>query len=300
MASSLAEAASRADRFVCLCSKALSVIRREPNLLRVPGPCVFVGDLHGSAKDLLSIQSLGISQDYSLVFLGDYVDRGPDSLEILEAVLSLKVAFPFRVVLLRGNHEISSMNEVYGFTDELVAKLGFSAAIRVFDSCKELFPALPLAAVCCGGSVFACHGGVSPWLSLSSIESCDRFSVKDVGQDDVVDTLLWSDPREGDGPSDRGCAGVHFSESSLRSFLGSVGCACLVRGHEMADGVFFPFGGPVCVTVFSASDYCGLGNRGAVLAVDNAGNFSWESFFNGQEQETDEEDETQQEQEQDM
>lgn len=256
-----------------LCRAVAAVLEAEPNLLRVPGACVFVGDLHGSLVDCLSaiaLASARLATGWCCVFLGDYVDRGPDSLGVLEAVLALKLQFPGRVYLLRGNHEFASMNTEYGLASELTAKLGPDLGAEVFAAVSNLYPLLPLAALCCGGAVFACHGGVSPELSLQAVEAVDRRSIRETGQDPVVDALLWSDPRDFDGPNDERGIGAFFSAETLRAFLAGSGCSLLVRGHELADGVTSDPSSS-CVTVFSCSDYLACGNWGAVLYVDATG-----------------------------
>ena len=255
-----------------LCTAVAGVLSGEPNLLRVPGACVFVGDLHGSLADCLSaiaLASARLAAGWCCVFLGDYVDRGPDSLGVLAAVLALKLRSPGRVFLLRGNHEFASMNTEYGLASELTAKLGLGLGAEVFAAVSGLYPLLPLAAVCCGGQVFACHGGVSPGLSLQAVEAVDRRSVRETGQDPVVDALLWSDPGDCDGPNTKRLVGAFFSEDTLRAFLAGAGCSLLVRGHELVDGVAFPSFS--CATVFSCSDYLACGNWGAVLYVDAEG-----------------------------
>jgi hypothetical protein len=96
------------------------------------GPAVIVGDLHGQYYDLLSLlDSVGFPNGPDapaarLVFLGDYVDRGQFSCEVLLTLLALKVAYPTRVTLLRGNHESESISSHYGFKAECEHKYGLS------------------------------------------------------------------------------------------------------------------------------------------------------------------------------
>lgn len=313
-----------ADRLCRLCAAAAASLARLPNIVVSRARTfAFVGDLHGSLASLLEVQrilrSAGFSpnrgplapttpttqsqsqsqtstipgdqsqdqdQDTVAVFLGDYVDRGLYSLEVLEFVLQLYLDNPGRVVLLRGNHESDGLPAVYGFLAECVSRLGNFPGRRVFEAACDLFPALPLAAVCrCpSGAVFAVHGGVAAGLSAADIAGVDRFSVTDSGQDATADAVLWSDPSptDTDGPNtDRGC-GDFFSEATARGFLASVGCCLLVRAHQACDGVEFAFNGkdptdgPTCVTVFSSAGYEGFSNRGAVLVDrDNVFEVCW-------------------------
>ena len=99
---------------------ATKVFMDKPNVIRIKSPVVIVGDLHGSLLDLLRIiAECGMPPDTSYLFLGDYVDRGQFSLEIITFLLALIVAHPDNVTLLRGNHEFENINSIYGFKDEI-------------------------------------------------------------------------------------------------------------------------------------------------------------------------------------
>lgn len=78
-----------------------------------------VGDLHGQFGDLLRIfERCGNPSKSKYLFLGDYVDRGPNSIETICLLLLLRVKYSNNVFMLRGNHECSAINRVYGFYDE--------------------------------------------------------------------------------------------------------------------------------------------------------------------------------------
>ena len=120
------------------------------------------------------------------------VDRGKHSLECLVLLLSLKCKYPRHVVILRGNHEIPSVNRTYGFLAELrqrYARCGSWQA--VYDSVNRLFALLPLAALV-DSKILCLHGGLSPELtSLSPIEAIRRPLNEPTG---LAECLLWSDP----------------------------------------------------------------------------------------------------------
>ena len=66
-----------------------------------------VGDLHGQFFDLLQLLNVGgWPPETSYIFLGDFVDRGHNSVETLSLLLCLKLKYPGHVTLLRGNHEV--------------------------------------------------------------------------------------------------------------------------------------------------------------------------------------------------
>jgi serine/threonine-protein phosphatase PP1 catalytic subunit len=140
--------------------------------------------------------------------LGDYVDRGKQSLETICLLLAYKIKYPENVFLLRGNHECASINRVYGFYDEckykmfsiclnqlsvlylLVGKRRYNTKLwRIFTDC---FNCLPVAAII-EEKIFCCHGGLSP--DLQSIEQIRRIVRPiDVPEQGLLCDLLWSDP----------------------------------------------------------------------------------------------------------
>ncbi|VDO75536.1 unnamed protein product, partial [Onchocerca flexuosa] len=109
--------------------------------------------------------------DTNYLFLGDFVDRGFYSVETFLLLLALKVRYPDRMMLIRGNHESRQITQVYGFYDECLRKYGSSA---VWRCCTEVFDCLSLSAVI-AGKVFCVHGGLSPSIqNLDQIRTIDR------------------------------------------------------------------------------------------------------------------------------
>lgn len=141
------------------------------------------------------------------LLLGDFVDRGFYSVETFLLLLALKVRYPERMTLIRGNHESRQITQVYGFYDECQRKYGSS---NVWRWCCEVFDYLALGAIV-DGRVFCVHGGLSPNLTgidqvrlilprdfctLSfcalQIRAIDRK--QEVPHDGPMCDLLWSDP----------------------------------------------------------------------------------------------------------
>lgn len=149
-------------------------------MLRVEAPIKVFGDVHGQYQDLMRFFDLwGIPNDngdiesYDYLFLGDYVDRGAHSLETVCLLMSLKVKFPDKIHLLRGNHEDRWINTAFGFAEECQNRLGEDTTEldSVFNKVNEVFEWLPLCAVI-DDRIVCLHGGIgSTLVSFDQIEA---------------------------------------------------------------------------------------------------------------------------------
>ena len=86
-----------------------------------------IGDVHGQFYDMVDmldhlVPRLEKEDNFGLLFLGDYVDRGIQCVEVLLYLTALKINFPNRVTMLRGNHETRSMTEYFTFRKECLEK----------------------------------------------------------------------------------------------------------------------------------------------------------------------------------
>ena len=251
---------------VQLCKAARHILAAEENVTSVRAPVTVVGDLHGQFHDFLEVFRMGgRPPDTNYLFLGDYVDRGYFSVETVTLVVSLKVRFPERITILRGNHESRQITQVYGFYDECLRKYGNAS---VWNAFTDLFDYLPLAA-CIESSIFCPHGGLSPSIdSIDDVRKIDRF--EEVPSDGAVSDLLWSDPddRVGWGISPRG-AGYTFGQDISEQFKHVNGLSLIARAHQLVMEGYNLVHGDSVVTIFSAPNYCyRCGNQAAIMEVD--------------------------------
>ena len=118
-----------------LCQKTIELFIEEGNVQRVDTPVIICGDIHGQFHDLLALfETGGEIPKKNYLFLGDYVDRGYNSVETFLLLIAYKVRYPDRILLLRGNHESRQITQVYflnlsyyyryGFYDECLRKYG--------------------------------------------------------------------------------------------------------------------------------------------------------------------------------
>ncbi|CAK0845187.1 unnamed protein product, partial [Prorocentrum cordatum] len=274
------------DTLALLANGARKICTVQPALARATVPARVFGDIHGQLRDLLLFfWAYGTPYEHnapSVVFNGDFVDRGAHQLEVVGLLLALKCLLPEKVWLVRGNHEDRSMNRKYGFADECSRRLGAEMGPKLFDIFHSAFDYLPVACLI-QGSVLVVHGGIGDgnW-KLSDLQAVKR----PLREADLADpqnvwlfNLLWSDPIEDDDKrsnvfgvhsSPRGGMTMNFGWNVTKTFCARNGLSLIVRSHQSKRGSlgFDIMHENLLVRVFTARDYEGQGNDGAVLLID--------------------------------
>lgn len=120
-----------------------------------------VGDIHGQYSDLLRIFDYAgyPSEHKNYLFIGDYVDRGKQSIEVISLLLAFKIKYPNKFNLLRGNHESQAINRSYGFYDECKRRY----TVTLWTEFCKCFNFMPVCAIV-EDRILCMHGGLSPEL----------------------------------------------------------------------------------------------------------------------------------------
>lgn len=227
---------------------------------------IVIGDLHGDYECLKTILSNIDLDEAFLVFLGDYIDRGDRSPQVVYEVLSLKLKKPSSILLLMGNHEGPPELPVYPHDFPLhLALLYGSSWRRVYESIMDCFSYFYACSVL-EGSIFMVHGGV-PTRSVT------LGSLANAHQDiELLEELLWNDPMPGEGVdmSPRG-AGFLFGSNITRSFLESTGVRVVIRAHEPCEEGYEVHHDGMLMTIFSRKGPPYFNTHAAYLDIRNPG-----------------------------
>ena len=246
--------------------KAYQILKNEDSMLRITAPLYICGDIHGQYYDLLRVfDILDYPPKSKFLFLGDYVDRGKQSLECLLLLLCLKIKYPSKIFLLRGNHESEALNKIYGFYDECKRRI----SVKCFKKITNLFNILPITALI-EDNILCMHGGLSK--DLNKIEQLNKIArPTEIPDEGLLCDLVWSDPSdelsENFGENERNIS-VTFSKNVVEEFTEKNGLDLICRAHQVVEEGFQFFAGMKLITIFTAPNYAGeFDNNGGILEV---------------------------------
>lgn len=214
-----------------------------------------------------SIGAVGDIDSNDYLFLGDYVDRGSNNLEVICLLFALKCKYPAQIHLLRGNHEDPGINVLYGFQDECRRRLREDCEnpYSCWNNFNKVFEVLPLGALI-EKKILCVHGGIGKTINhVSDIEELQRpITVAPIPkneQDQKILDILWSDPTESDAvlgtianevrDPDRVGHIVRFGPDRVHKFLTANDLQLIIRAHECVMDGFERFAGGRLITLFS-------------------------------------------------
>jgi predicted phosphodiesterase len=228
----------------------------DGRLIKIPplGKVIILGDLHGDLDSLKIIleetklmEELEEGRNIKLICLGDYIDRGPAQIEVLNILLNLLYRYPKNIHLLRGNHEGPKdlWPSPHDFPERLRYHYG-ETGNQLYQVFRRLFDNL-YTAVYIQGKALLLHGGIPSGAdSLREI----AFAHENHPEKGHLGEILWSDPTHIQGvlPNPRG-AGKLFGPNIAEDFLTKINANLLIRGHQYASEGY-RIEGPI-VTLFS-------------------------------------------------
>ncbi len=235
--------ASTRDEIEALLLEAERRFELEPNLIRLSsGRVIFVGDTHGDFDATKRVIASYLTPENQVVFLGDYVDRGPQSVENINWLLSLKLAYPQNLFLLMGNHE------AYGVTPFYPADFWDRLDRELHQRYASVLAKLPLAASTENG-VIALHGALP---EVASLEAIDEIRVGS----EQWRQITWGDWQQKGGGflgDDLFTGRPQFGEDYFQQMMTSFGKDLLIRSHQPGapQGMF----GGRCLTIFTSCAY---------------------------------------------
>ena len=275
-----------------LCERVVVELDTEPNIVETESVCYVFGDIHGNLQDIYDYEKLfwgSFQPNANYMFIGDFVDRGEYSVEVVVYLFCLKMLFPQQFCLIRGNHEIREINKDYTFLKECQTKYGCEQGNMVYNKFNICFESLPLAALI-DKSIFCCHGGVPKGgkypISYREIMDVPKPLVDPNKDSQIAQTMLWNDPIESRAsfndstedelrskgiefvPNRARLTGWYFTAQAAKKFLKSNGWSYMIRAHEAVQKGYRLTSGERVITIFSSSNYNGMRNTTACVRVD--------------------------------
>ena len=212
---------------------------------------IVIGDNHSSFHSffriILRLYMQGIITDgyklkenYKLILLGDLIDRGNYSIELLYILLNLmktnNTKAELKVILIRGNHEEESTYTHYGFNKEFIKKIKDSKAFK--DKINYFFKYCPSAIVLnhLKTRYWLCHGGFS--TDISKYQQIKNNEAKKIYVNELkkyeISQIRWNDFSgiDKDGSSVRGPDLKTIGYNTLQRFLNEYNLDFIIRGHD--------------------------------------------------------------------
>ncbi|MGI0092595.1 MAG: metallophosphoesterase family protein, partial [Nitrosotalea sp.] len=213
--------------------------------MKIPENLVIIGDIHGDIESLhkildeINFEIFLTNKNNKLVFLGDYIDRGSNSIAVLYTICKIKQTYPNSVVLMRGNHEASEEFpfQSYDLPQSIEKYFGSNEASKIHSQVLEFFRLLTVMVII-ENHLLMVHGGLPVYVNEPMKEMCFPSSKNKTLL--LLEELLWNDPRIIDSNTNweisRRPYGKHFGIAITQKWLDITQTKVVVRGHEPCMG----------------------------------------------------------------
>ena len=259
--------------FDIIFNKSKEILNKRENIAKLKAPITICGCINAHYEELKDIFKIcGDASNTQYLFLGDYINKGWNSLSVVMLLMVLLAKYQSNITLLRGNHDSRMMSNPYGFYNECIKKYSKpDEGNYIFEKINELFDLFQLAAVI-DNKIFCVHGGLSP--KIKKIEEINQIDRKlEIPREGIIPDLIWSDPSleiMEYSPSSKG-AGQFYGEKAVNDFFQeNNNLSIIIRSHTLVmEGYQYQFNNKL-LTIFSAPLYAGrIENIGAVLKIDD-------------------------------
>lgn len=246
-------------------------------------PYYIVGDIHSDTKSIIRLLNkinfmnrVLNNEEFNLVFLGDYVDRGACHIKTIELILILKYLFPKNIFLLRGNHDGGELldDSTYKLcvgrnlnttdNDYFVAYIynmlkENNKSFTLLKGYLDFFDNLPTKAfILSGNEILLCtHGGIPRPIEnnfnyLNVLSDLTNYElIDDIGRT-IVHNMLWSDPSEETIEDLVQKGRFKFGLNHFNDFINKVGITKLIRGHQAFEEGYKEFFNGALISIFSS------------------------------------------------
>lgn len=245
-------------------------------------PVVVVGDIHGSLPALYFHFLCAFKAGAKILFLGDFLDRGPNGIESLLLPTLLRIMFPQSVHMIRGNHETIDVFRIYGTRDELRSKKVARDFTRYFVAIQSIVDYFPIVAIVYTKTekVACVHGLFTGDIVLSELRRqynlqsllCSNIGTEPDDQvSKTINDMMWSDPHECPltTTSVRGVGSMVGSDDTQR-FCDTNKVDRIVRAHQVVKKGYEILHDGRVITIFGRPDYCDKRNHGAFMILGNS------------------------------
>jgi hypothetical protein len=234
--------------------------------LEIPENLVIVGDIHGDLRSLYNIlrdidfESFLANPNNKMIFLGDYIDRGSNSIGVLYIVSRLKKEYPESVILMRGNHEapVEFPFPSHDLPLQIIRTYGVDNGKLIYnEKILTLFHLLTLATLI-ESCLFIVHGGVPTEDIMPTFKESIGAAQENHLYNRIMEEILWNDPRQRiqdkkNWEYSRRGIGKYFGINISKMWLRISNTKVIIRGHEPCQGFRVDHDGSV-MTLFSCKE----------------------------------------------